>query len=230
MKGIARYLVGAIVMLFVSAVCFVAGLLDRDIAHAQEHIVEGDYGEPQQTFQDAERYYGYASRLPWVGNGPVNELRARQAALQYWQKRYTAIVPEVGDPIANTPADNIDLQFLVSNAMYREGLAQATDKARTLAALDAAINAYAAVLKNAVRHDDAAYNYEYVVKLRADVAKERRKIQLPPQVAEPAGQLGHPLQAGSGGAFKVYVPFDKRELEKDTTGKAGKGPPLRKKG
>src|SRR2546426_2123506 len=106
MKAITGYLVGTVAMVLIGAVCLVTGFLDRDIAHAQEHIVAADYGEPQQIFQGAERYYDYASRLPWVGNGPVNDIRARQAALQYWQRRYVAIVPQQADPVANVPADN----------------------------------------------------------------------------------------------------------------------------
>ena len=231
MKRIARYLIGALVMAVVSAACLVAGQLDRDIAHAQEHIVEGDYDEPQEIFRAAERSYDYASRVPWVGNGPANDMRARQAALHYWQKQYTAVVPEVPDPIANISADNIDLQFLVANAMYREGVGKATDRAIMLAAFDSAIKAYAAVLRNAGRHDDAAYNYEYVVKARAEFDKARRKVQPPsPPAAEPQGTLGHPLEATDSEKFKTYVPFDSREIEKVSPGEAGKQAPIRKKG
>jgi hypothetical protein len=228
MNAITRYLIGAVAMALVGAVCVVAGLLDRDIAHAQEHVVSADYAEPQEIFSGAERYYEYASRLPWVGNGPVNEMRARQAALQYWQKRYVAIVPEQADPIANIPVDNVDLQFLVATAMYREGLRQATDRRTTIGALDAAINAYASVLKNAVRHDDAAYNYEYVVRLKADLEKGRRKVP-PPEAADPEGRRGQTPSAPADDKFKVYVPSDQREIEKSPA-KAGKQEPIRKKG
>jgi hypothetical protein len=166
MKAVTSYLMGAVLMAIVGGVCLATGLLDRDIAHAQEHVVASDYNEPQQIFQRADRYYEYASRLPGIGNGPLNDIRVREAALQYWQGQYVAIVPEQADPVANIPSDNIDLQFLVANAMFREGLAQAKDKGATIAALNAATNAYMTVLKNATRHHDASYNYEYVVKLR----------------------------------------------------------------
>ena len=230
MKAITACLLGAVVMALVGAVCLAMGFLDRDIAHAQEHIVSADYGEPQQIFQRAERYYEYASRIPWIGNGPLNDMRAREAALQYWQRRYAAIVPEQADPVANIPSDNLALQFVMASAMYREGLAVAKDKATTLAALDAASNAYMTLLRNASRHDDAAYNYEYIVKLRGDIDKGRRKAT-PPQSTEPEGNQGkQPTELVDDSKYKLYVPLDKEELDKSKPAEAGKQPPIKKKG
>src|SRR4051812_14240528 len=111
MKAIAWHLIGAALMGIVGAVCLGTGLLDRDVARAEEHIASADYAEPQRIFGRAERYYGYASLLPWVGAGPLNEIRARQASLQYWQGRYRTIVADQADPVANVAADNVDLQF-----------------------------------------------------------------------------------------------------------------------
>src|SRR3972149_11772877 len=83
-----------------------------------------------------------ASRLPWVGNGPLNDVRARRGAAQYWQRDYAALVPKESDPVAAISADNIELQRLVANAVYRMGQVQSTDKEKTLAAIDASLNAY----------------------------------------------------------------------------------------
>jgi hypothetical protein len=226
MKAITGYLIGAVLMAIVGAVCLATGLLDRAIAHAQEHVVSADYGEPQQIFQSVERYYEYASRLPWIGNGPLNDIRARRAALDYWQGRYVAIVPELNDPVANIPPDNLDLQFLVANAMYREGLAQAKDKPTALATLDAVANAYLTVLRNATRHDDASYNYEYVVKLRNDVDKGR-KVVPKPVPPTPGGNRGSRPDEADEAKFKVWVPLDTSEIP----AKAGKDDaPIKKKG
>ena len=42
-------------------------------------------------------------------------------------------------------------------------------------ALDAGINGYLAVLKNTREQEDAAFNYEYLVRLRDEVDKGKRK-------------------------------------------------------
>src|SRR3972149_9316808 len=62
-----------------------------------------------------------ASRLPWVGNGPLNDVRARRGAAQYWQRDYAALVPKESDPVAAISADNIELQRLLAHAVYRMG-------------------------------------------------------------------------------------------------------------
>ena len=229
MRAITGYLFGAVLTALVGGALLLAGYLDRDIAHAQEHVVTAEYGESLQIYRGAERYYEYASRLPWIGNGPVNDLRARQAALAYWQQQYMTVVPEVADPVANLPADNIGLQMVTANAMYREGLRQSKDKATVVAALDAAANAYATVLRNDTRNDDAAYNYELVSKLRNDVDKGKRKAPAA-EPAHPDGRRGHPPTDADAAKFKVYVPLETEEIDKNTPSKAGKQKPIEKKG
>src|SRR5215211_5198227 len=124
MKSIGGFLLGALALALVGGVCLGASMLDREMAHAQEHVVSGDYDEPLAILDTAERYFDYLSRLPWIGNGPANDVRARKAALRYWQGQYAALVPEIEDPVGNVAADNVELQLVVANAMYRIGQAE----------------------------------------------------------------------------------------------------------
>ena len=227
MKAVVGYLLGAVGAALVGAACLLGNHVDQAFAHAQEHIIAGDYGEPFQIYQDAEPYYEYASRVPWIGNGPLNDIRARKAALLYWQRRYTDIVPEQTDPVGNVPADNVDLQFIMANAMFREGVAKATDKRTTLAMLDALSNAYLTVLKNADRHQDAAYNYEYVVKLRRDVDRNRRKSLRPSNPSRDGEKGARPEETIDAEKFKMYVPLEEQERKSND---AGQDPVIRKKG
>jgi hypothetical protein len=229
MKAVAGYLIGAVLLAVVAVVLFRMGVLDRDMAAAQERAVDADYAPLEAVLTAAEPYYQYARRLPWVGDRPLNELRARKAALQYWQQRYGELVPRQEDPLAGVPSDNVDLQFLVASVVVRQGVARAKDRVDTLNALEAGIGAYSTVLKNAVRHEDAAYNYEYLVKLRNDVDKGRRKPVLAPETGNPHGASGAPQQESEMDAFKVYVPLDSKERT-DTSGEAGKAAPLKRKG
>jgi hypothetical protein len=226
MKAIGGFLLGAAALALVGGVCLAASMLDREMAHAQQHVVSGDYDEPQAILDTTERYFEYASRLPWIGNGPVNDVRARKAALRYWQRQYGTVVPEIADPVGNVASDNIELQLVVANAMYRIGQAEGGDRQTTLGALNAAINGYLTVLKNAPRQEDAAYNYELLVRLRDDIAKGRRKVQ-PPDVSGPNGQPGGPLLKGKDD-FKIYIPLQSDEIEKGAT--SGKAAPIKRKG
>ena len=133
MKGISGYLVAAVALALAGRrVARAAGILERDMAQAQEHVTTQNYDGVEATFDTAEHYYDYGSHLPWIGNGPVNDVRARKATLHYWQKDYGAIVPQQTDPVGAVAADNSALQLIVANAVYRTGQAQSKDKETTM--------------------------------------------------------------------------------------------------
>jgi hypothetical protein len=225
MKSIGGFLLGALALALLGGVCLGASMLDREMAHAQEHVVSGDYDEPLAILDTTERYFDYLGRLPWIGNGPVNDVRARKAALHYWQRQYAAVVPEIEDPVGNVAADNVELQLVVANAIYRIGQAEGKDGQPARGALDAAINGYLTVIKNAARQEDAAYNYEFLLRLR-DEPKGRRKVE-PSGVKGPHGLSGGPLTQGKND-FKIYIPLQSDEIDKSVT--AGKAPPIKRKG
>ncbi|HEY6362529.1 MAG TPA: hypothetical protein VIX63_15555 [Vicinamibacterales bacterium] len=233
MKGMAGYLVGSVVLAVLGAVCLGASRLDRQIAHAQQTLLTSDYGAADASLQVVERYYQYASRVPWVGEGPLNDVRARRAAINYWQRRYGALVPaDRTDPVADVAPANVQLQLIVADAVYRDGQPRSTNRTATLQMLDSAISAYRAVLNNARRPEDtpyaedAAYNYEYVVRLRDEIVKGRRRALPPPDDDGNLGFEGEPEDATFEREFKQYVPLEKEERENTDPGRTP--PPVRK--
>lgn len=229
MKSAIRYLVSAVGAAVLGGVCLASGYLQRDMAHAQQEVALQKYGDADITFERAERYFEYSSRIPGVGNRLLNEVRARRAASHYWQRQYGMFVPDQGDPTSAVPRDNVDLQFIVANAVYRAHQSQARDRATLIEALNAGINGYLVVLKNSTRREDAAFNYEYLVRLREDIEKGRRK-------QDPGGgELESPLgsaatlekSASDMKNFKTYVPLTPNELDKADS---GKGQPIKRKG
>lgn len=234
MKGVTGFFVGAVVLAVVGAACLGARALELEVARVQQDFATFKYDEPEATFDTAERYLEYASRLPGIGNGPLNDVRARRATLRYWQNQYDEIVPKQSDPVTAIPADNVDLQLVVAHALYRSGRAKATDKRTTLEALDAAIAGYLTVLKNASGQNDAAYNYEYLVRLRAEVEKARRfpgeGSSTPEEgspTKSPAGEPGGQPAARETPQFKIYIPLESNERDQGLAGKAG---PIKRKG
>jgi len=222
MKATGAYLFTAIVLALIGVLCLGAGRLDRDMAHGEQGLSALKYDEADQAFASAERYYEYASALPWVGKGPINDVRARRSALKYFQGQYAAVASQQPDP------DNIELQLIAANALYRSGRLDAKDRPKTLQAVDAGIQAYIGVLKNAKRQEDAAYNYEYLARLRNDLMQGRGTFRLPPGFADPNGSLGSILEPGDAGKFNIYVPLEKDE--RDKAGGAGKAGPIKRKG
>jgi hypothetical protein len=228
-KATAGCLIGAVVLALAGAAVLAFGRLERDLSRAGEDFVVSRYDEPAEALDKAERYFSYGSYLPWVGNDALNDIRARKALLRYWQRDYAAVIPQQTDPVGVVAPDNIELQLIVANAVYRTGAAQAADRQSMLEALDQAIGAYAAVLKNADRQEDAAYNYEYLVRLRDEVDKGRRKPGGEAQEKGPEGAPGAPPTLESKmGDFKIYIPLESQERQEN--GAAGKAAPIKRKG
>lgn len=226
MKAIGGYLFTTLFLALAGITCLQVGLLDRDMAHAQQSVLTLKYDEPDQTFATAERYFEWGSRLPGFGNGPVNDIRARRAALHYWQGEYSAILSQP-DPVSNVQADNVGLQLVVANAVYRDGRKRAKDRQTTLQILSDSIQAYSTVLKNATREDDAAYNYEYLVRLRNEFLDGRANTLPPGELVDLNGTPGRSPAGEDLSKFKIYIPLAPQERNAAGAAKAG---PIKRKG
>jgi hypothetical protein len=230
MKGITGYLLSAIALALLGGALLVAAGLDRDLAAAGEHVVAQKYGDVEPAYEQAEKYYDYASHIPGVGAGPANDIRTKHATLHYWQKDYAAVIPQQNDPVGAVPQDNPDLQLVVANAVYRTNQSKMKDKESTLAALDQSILTYVTVLKNAPRNEDAAYNFELLVRLRDEIDKGKRKPGPAEMVLKgPDGAAGAPPTIDSSMAdFKIYIPLESQERQDQ--GVAGKATAGKRKG
>ncbi len=230
MKGITTYLVLAVALGLLGAGLMTAASLDRDLAAAQERVVAQKYDNVEPAYETAERYYDYASHIPGIGAGPANEIRLKHGTLHYWQKDYAAVIPQQSDPVGSVPADNPDLQLVVANAVYRQNQSKMKDKESTIAALDQSILTYVTVLKNAPRNEDAAYNFELLVRLRDEIDKGKRKPGPTEMVLKgPDGAAGEPPKIDSTMSdFKIYIPLESQERQDQ--GVAGKAAPSKRKG
>jgi hypothetical protein len=230
MKGITAYIVLAVALALLGGGLMVAANLDRDLATAQEHVVAQKYDDVEPAYERAEKYYDYASHIPGIGAGPANEIRTAHATLHYWQKDYAAVMPQQSDPVGGVPADNPDLQLVVANAVYRVNQTKMKDKETTIAALDQSILTYVTVLKNAPRNEDAAYNFELLVRLRDEIDKGKRKPGPSEMVLKgPDGAAGAPPQIDSSMSdFKIYIPLESQERQDQ--GVAGKAAAGKRKG
>ena len=223
MKGMIGFVIGALALAAVGVLFLGAGRFERDMADAQELATTEQYDASRARLQSAQHYARYGQWVPRVGPAAANDVRAREAALAYWQRNYDAVLPRDNDPVSGIETTNPELQTIVANAAYRAGQAAAHDRPTTIQAYDEAIGGFQTVLKNEAWNEDAAFNYEYLIRARDEFAKGRRKTgeQKPPDGKGQFGSSGSPQQSGDTKKFEIYVPLNGNERTK--AGEAGKG-------
>lgn len=181
---------------------------------------------------DLEALEDVSMELPW----PLSSLRADvtklQATSDYWQGQYSALPTGTE---GGSEATDAELMLLAANAQYRsiKPLARGADPRPTVALLDGVIRSYSAVLRADGSLEDAAYNYEYAIRVRDVLAKGRVAGGKPAGdgKAEPAprpaprsdlptgptihGQPGAPPEATDMSNFKAISPmrYDEREVQ-----------------
>lgn len=234
MTGITRHVTGAIVLAALGSLCLAAGMIDRRIARAQREFATQNYERADEELASVERYLAYGSWIPWVGAGPLNEVRTRRAAIRYWSGQYDRVVSDGPDPLTAMSSDDIDRQLIVANAVYRRGEARGGDKQAVLDVLQAATSAYLAVLRNAPAEsrasEAAAYNYEYVVRTRDDIDKGRTAPELTDTAEDgPAGRKGGvPPEPPEKRDLNLLVPLEPGEMDQGI--EPGKGGAIERKG
>ena len=228
MKGFTGYLVVALLLAGGGLFAFGSAAFERDLAEAQQHVATERFDEAEQRLADAAWYASYARWIPQVGARAERDLATRRAALHYWKKDYAAVLPRETDPVGAVDTANVDLQMVVANAAFRNAQRDVTDKAVQLQTLDEAIGSYMAVLKNESWHPDAAFNYEYLLPLRAEVAQGKRKAGTMTEKTDNLGEQGSPAPNSSTKKFEIYIPLE--GSERTESGEAGKGTTIQKKG
>jgi hypothetical protein len=160
-----------------------------------------------------------------------------RATADYWRGDY--------DRIAFTSEDterdpDPQLLLVTANAAFRAAERTPKPRAAQVQQLDLVMQAYASALKAPVFVADAAYNYEYVVRLRDSMARARGNAALPPGKPEGStdaadlpggptihGRPGGPPPDTKGEEFEILTPMeygDREAQPEPTTG----AKPLRK--
>jgi hypothetical protein len=205
--------------------------LEGHMADAQQQLATLQYDAAKDSLAAASEYADHARWVPFLGRDERQEIRARNAGLQYWNREYDVLVPAQAEPVAAVGDDNVELQLVVANAAYRIGQGRSKDKAATMKALEEAAAGYLTVLKNNTWHTDAAYNYEYIIRLRDELAKGKQPPQPPKDQSEQSdnGEAGAPSPATSSKGFQIYIPLEQGE-KNPSGGEAGKAAPKERKG
>jgi hypothetical protein len=230
MRSIVGFVVGAVALALAGYAFLGVARLEEHMASAGERLATLQYDAAQESLSAAEQYAGRARFVPWLGSDVRHEIQAREAALQYWAREYEAVLPAGAEPVAAVDEGNLELQLVVANAAYRVGQTRSIDKAMAVQVLEETAAGYLTVLKNNTWHPDAAFNYEYLIRLRDAAAKGQAPP--PPQENEEdadLGEAGAPTPATSQEGFEIYIPLEEGERN-PSGGEAGQAGPRERKG
>jgi hypothetical protein len=119
-----------------------------------------------------------------------DDVRLTKSSVAYWLGRYDAVAADTGDGDADAA-----ILLAAANAAFRQSQRDSAIGPAAVQRLDGVLQAYAAALKASPGHADAAYNYEYVARMRDQVARAPQgRIAKAP--GAPAGVMGGDLPAG----------------------------------
>lgn len=230
MRSIAGFVVGAVVLALAAYALLGVARLEGYMAEAGERLATLQYEAARESLTAARQYSGRARFVPWLGSDVRQEIQAREAALSYWARDYETVLPAGAEPVTAVDEGNVELQLVVANAAHRMGQARFADRDAVAQVLEETAAGYLTVLKNETWHPDAAFNYEYLIRLRDAAAKGQAPP--PPQENEEdadLGEAGAPTPATSQEGFEIYIPLEEGERN-PSGGEAGQSGPRERKG
>jgi hypothetical protein len=232
----------AIVLALAGAGLWLAGHTETRLADVHKQMAMLHYADAQADGSAVEDALGLERRVPVLGQAAETDARHVRASAGYWRNDYASIAPRHDANGVITETDPAIL-LLNANAAFRASQASA-DRLDAVRRLDAVVKSYAEVLKAPAcgagdracdgRATDAAFNYEYAIRTRDVLARQRGPAaKNPAKMAARAeetdlpagptlhGKPGAPPAAVDMNQFKIVIP--KRGEERKDAPDAGKG-------
>ncbi len=239
----------ALVLVAIGYVFWRAGQLQNSVAAAHEELALLRYNSATASYSDIEDSIGAVGRVPWVADALLADVRDDKATGDYWLAHYDSLGPRrdaSGGIVEQKPAE----LALAANAGFRVSQRDPNDRLAILGRLDATIKSYTELLKKNPGDADAAYNFEYAVRLRDTISKAKPQPPTSAKKEDPAklvqkltgvtmaGDLpdGHTIHGDPGAPppntdmtqFKMHIPV--RPDERQGGSDAGQGKEKIRKG
>lgn len=178
-----------ITRLFVAAVLAIAAWLSwsesklaAQVADARQAIATFKHGDADAWQARAS----FADYLPGDRRSLADDIRVARARVAYWLGRYDAVAADTAASTADA-----DILLAVANAAFRDAQRDTATGPAAAQRLDGVLQAYASTLKASPRNAEAAYNYEFVSRLRDRVAASAQM-----RIPRAPGVGGEPAMAG----------------------------------
>ena len=228
MKSFLAYTSVALLLFLVGRNLWTFGKMERKVAEADKQLITLHYAVPMSDYDSIERSARYTRALPWVAN-LLREVRTLRATSEYWDRKYEALdLPR--DSTGASLEQDPRIMFLAANAAYRSAKIKPGDP-RAEKQLDEISADYAEVLKRDPANQEASFNYEFVARMRENLARAataKSSSKTDTAAIAPArtavvtinGRQGAPPEANMT-PFKTVVPKSGEERKQDE--EAGKG-------
>lgn len=239
-------LLAALALAVLGGAFWVAGRTETRLAEVHRELALLRYADAASEGDDVQQSLGVERRVPLIGAITEADARDARAAAGYWAGDYAVVAPAKD---ANGLVTETDAAILLmsANATFR-GSQAAGDRVNTVRRLDEVVRNYADVLRKQAdpkacsadrqvceaRAMDAAFNYEFAIRTRENLAKSRPPTKgTAPKAAAKAseddlpagptlhGRPGGPPPATDMNQFKIVIP--KRGEERKDAPDAGKG-------
>jgi len=205
----------AIILVAAGAILWRSSEHERRLAAAERDLVTLKYDDAATA---AGQPGGRLARL-MPGARTEADSKTLASTAGYWGGDYDKAI------------ENPDAKLLAANAAYRKLRQTGGSWQAVVGRMDSVVKQYAEILREDPANTEAAFNYEYVVRLRAVIAA--RKQPVAPVGGANAnisihGSAGAPPEASDMKKFKMIVPM--RPDERLEAEKAGKGTTKVRKG
>jgi hypothetical protein len=120
-----------------------------------------------------------------------DEIRIAKSRVAYWLGRYGAVVGDTDDGKADA-----DILLTAANAAFRDAQRDPGAGPAAVQKLDGVLQAYASAMKAAPGRTEAAYNYEFVARIRDQVARSQGKAARIGPITPAAPRRGGDLPLG----------------------------------
>ncbi|MBM3779157.1 MAG: hypothetical protein FJW23_13145 [Acidimicrobiia bacterium] len=232
MTSIAGHILLALLLVAAGDILRRAASVQDQLASAEASLATLLPDDAEAKYARVEEALALASRVPVLGEALLEDVRRERTLVAYWRGDYAAIPADEAE--LSSPGVSDDVVFLAANAAFRGAIGRG-DPPIGVQDLDRILRLYVALMKQSPEHVDAAWNYEYVVRLRDRLAKagsDRSKMSmaqadLPPPPAV-HGEQGAPPPETPAEQFNIIVPL--RPDERGEVTKAGAGGTPQRKG
>jgi hypothetical protein len=210
-KSVASLVIVVVLLVAAGAVLWFASESEASVAAAEYALVTLRY---ERAAQELDAARGRRVLEPLIAR--VSGVATDSATARYWSGDYQALAE----------SDDTRLKMLATNAEYRTLRSTGGTYQAFVARLDSIAKRYADVLRTDPENEDAAYNYEFVLRLRRSIMTAKQNIPgLDPGVGGLTvhGVPGAPPQDSDAKKFKMIVPMmpDERQ-EAEEAGRAGR--------
>jgi hypothetical protein len=231
MRRALPFFIPAAVLAIAGAVLIATGQAERRLLDARRDFATLRFDRARAAAADIGEPGVLARWLPGVA-ARLTGAREQRGAAAYWAAREGGATEHA--PAAGRGETDPRLLLVAANRKYR-GVDFKREQRQLLQDLREVVDAYGDVLKHGPWQFDAAYNYQYVARVRAVIARRapgRAAAELPAPLEPPLRTIHGRSGAESPGLqtneFKVIVPHQSDERREEQ--EAGKSAPRSRKG